>query len=114
MKRGDIYFANLDPTLGAEIRKKRPVLIVSNDANNKIAKTVTIAPITSNVKKVYPFEVLLETSESGLIKTSKARCHQIRTISKTRIDNQKAGCLDKKLMLKIDSAIKIHLDLGPY
>lgn len=85
MKRGDIYIANLDPTIGSEIRKKRPVVIVSNNANNKVASTVTIAPITSNTTKVFPFEVLLEMKHSGLSKLSKVQCHQVRTISKLRI-----------------------------
>ena len=82
MKRGDIYFANVDPARGADTKKTRPVLIISNDANNKMAATVTVIPITSNTKRVYPFEVLLKPNTSGLSKTSKAQCHQIRTISK--------------------------------
>lgn len=109
MKRGEIYFANLDPTVGAEIKKKRPVLIVSNNANNKMALTVTIVPITSNIKKVYPFEVLLETKDSGLSKPSKAQCHQVRTISKIRIQGRKVGLVNNQMMLQINSAIKLHL-----
>src|SRR5207244_1918353 len=85
MKRGEIYFADLDPTIGTETQKKRPVLIVSNNANNNAASTVTIVPITSNIKKIYPFEVFLEGNGTGLKKDSKAQCHQIRTISKLRI-----------------------------
>lgn len=111
MKRGEIYFADLDPTIGSEINKKRPVLIVSNNANNKMANTVTIVPITSNIKKIYPFEVLLEAQDSGLPKTSKAQCHQIRTISKIRIQGQKVGSANNKIMLQINSAIQIHLDI---
>jgi mRNA interferase MazF len=110
MKRGEIYFANLDPTVGSEIRKKRPVLIVSNNANNKTASTVTVVPITSNTNKVYPFEVLLETKDCGLLKRSKAQCHQIRTISKMRIQGNKAGVASKEIMLKIHAALKLHLD----
>ncbi|WP_203249632.1 MULTISPECIES: type II toxin-antitoxin system PemK/MazF family toxin [Cysteiniphilum] len=72
MKRGEIYFMNLDPTVGQEIRKTRPVVIVSNNANNKVSATITVIPITSNVTKVYPFEVFIATSESGLTKDSKA------------------------------------------
>ncbi len=64
MKRGDIYYANLDPSIGSETAKLRPVLIVSNDINNRMATTVTIVPITSNISKVYPFEVLLDTLDS--------------------------------------------------
>ena len=59
MKRGEIYYANLNPTVGSEAAKHRPVLIVSNNANNRAAGTVTILPITSSVSRVYPFEVLL-------------------------------------------------------
>lgn len=73
MKRGDIFYANLSPTIGSEIAKRRPVLIVSNDINNKAAATITILPITSNVTKVYPFEVFISKSESGLSKDSR-RC----------------------------------------
>ena len=65
MKRGEIYYANLSPTVGSEIDKRRPVLVVSNDANNRATNTVTILPITSNVTRVYPFEVLLNPEDSG-------------------------------------------------
>jgi mRNA interferase MazF len=110
MKRGEIFFANLAPTVDSEIRKKRPVLIVSNNANNKMASTVTIVPITSNTNKVYPFEVLLETNDSGLPKCSKAQCHQVRTISKIRISGKEVGLVSKEIMLKINAALKLHLD----
>lgn len=112
MKRGEIYFADLDPTVGDEIKKNRPVLIVSNNANNNGANTLTIIPLTSNVTKVYPFEVLIDPNESGLSKTSKAQCHQIRTISKNRITNKKPqGLVTNLILSKINSAIKLHLDL---
>jgi mRNA interferase MazF len=110
MKRGEIYFANLDPTVGSEIRKKRPVLVVSNNANNKAASTITIVPITSKTSKIYPFEVLLETKDCGLPKISKAQCHQIRTISKMRIVGKAAGLANKEIMLKINNALQLHLD----
>jgi len=51
MKRGEIYYANLSPTVGSEMDKRRPVLIVSNDINNRAATTVTILPITSNISR---------------------------------------------------------------
>jgi len=73
MKRGEIYYATLDPAMGSESPKRRPVLIVSNDVNNRAATTLTILPITSNVTKVYPFEVFLPPSESGLPKPSKVQ-----------------------------------------
>lgn len=113
MKRGEIYYADLDPTMGAETQKKRPVLIVSNNANNKAATTITIIPITSNITKLYPFEVLLEKSLTGLFKDSKAQCHQIRTISKLRIsDTKPLGMINEKIMYKIVAALKLHLDIG--
>ncbi len=111
MKRGDIYFANLDPTVGHEIKKKRPVIIVSNNANNKMSATVTVVPVTSNVKKIFPFEVLLEAKCTGLTKDSKAQCQQVRTISKLRIQKAKVGEVNQKSMLQIENALMLHLDL---
>ncbi len=111
MKRGEIYFADLSPTQGSEINKRRPVLIVSNDANNRAANTITVLPITSNTARVYPFEVLLPAKKSGLAKDSKALAQQIRTLSKERILSPRAGTLDAKLMQAVDSAIKLHLAL---
>jgi len=71
--RGEIYLVCLDPTIGSEINKTRPALIISNDINNQAAQTVTVIPITSSTKKVYPFETLLSSQESGLPKSSKAK-----------------------------------------
>lgn len=112
MKRGDIYFANLNPTVGSEIKKVRPVLIVSNNANNKRSSTITVIPLTSNAKKVYPFEVLLEKSDSSLAKQSKAQCQQIRTISKKRLGIKRVGKVDFQVMVKIEAALKLHLAIG--
>lgn len=113
MKRGEIYFANLDPTVGAETQKKRPVLIVSNNANNNVATTLTIVPLTSNIKKIYPFEVLLKQSLTGLTKDSKAQCHQIRTVSKLRITQvTPIGEVPNSVMIQINNSLKLHLDLN--
>lgn len=113
MKRGEIYYADLNLAIGDETKKIRPVLIISNNANNNVANTITIIPITSNVDNVYPFEVLLNIHESGLSKISKAQCHQIRTISKNRISNRKIqGVLSHLILSKINSALKLHLDLS--
>lgn len=112
MKRGEIYFAKLNPTVGAEIKKTRPVLIVSNNANNYASDIITVVPITSNTKKVFPFEVLLEIKNTGLVKLSKAQCHQIRTISKLRISGDIAGVIQDEAMIKVEYAIKLHLDLS--
>lgn len=111
MKRGEIYFADLNPTQDSEINKKRPVLIVSNNANNKMASTVTVIPITSNVNKTYPFEVLLDKN-TGLSKISKAQCQQIRTISKLRItDCLPISKINEETMKNVENSIKLHLSL---
>jgi len=111
MRRGEIYYADLSPTVGSEINKRRPVLIVSNDANNRAANTVTVLPITSNVSRVYPFEIPLSPKESGLPKPSKAQAQQIRTISKERLRGEALGRLSATLMRKAGDAICLHLDL---
>jgi len=110
MKRGNIYYANLSPTVGSEISKRRPVLIVSNDANNRAANTVTVLPITSNISRVYPFEVKLP-QDSGLPKSSKVQAQQIRTISKQRLEGECIGSLSEAIMALVDNAIKLHLQL---
>ena len=109
MKRGEIWFADLSPTRGSEIAKRRPVLIISKDANNRASSTITILPITSNVTKVYPFEVFLASAECGLPKNSKIQAQQIRTIAKERITGSLIGELDKDKSREVDAAIRLHL-----
>ena len=111
MKRGEIYYAALSPAVGSEISKRRPVLIVSNDANNRAADTVTVLPITSNVKRIYPFEVKLEPTDSSLPKPSKVQAQQIRTISKQRLGEECIGTLSSDIMQLVDTALKLHLNL---
>ena len=111
MKRGEIYYASLNPTVGSEINKRRPVLIVSNNANNRAANTLTVLPLTSNTERVFPFEVLLTAKQTGLKQNSKALAQQIRTLSKSRLSPDKAGEVSPALMQKIDAAIKLHLGL---
>jgi len=111
MRRGEIYYANLSPTIGTEISKRRPVLIVSNEANNRAANTVTVLPITSNVTRIYPFEISLSPKDSGLPKPSKAQAQQIRTISKERFQGGALGRLSSTVMRKAADAMRLHLDL---
>lgn len=111
MRRGEVYFADLSPTVGSEIAKRRPVVIVSNDANNRAAETVTVLPITSNVTRIYPFEVFLPISQSGLPKPSKAQAQQIRTIAKERIVGRTVGRVGGSLLRQVNDAIRLHLDL---
>jgi mRNA interferase MazF len=108
IKRGEIWLANLDPTIGSEIQKTRPVLIVSNNINNQHNNTVTILPITSSTRKVFLFEVFISKGTAHLPKDSKIKAEQIRTIDKQRII-LKIGLLPDNLLSLVDSAIKLHL-----
>ena len=111
IKRGDIFLACLDPVVGHEISKTRPVIVVSNDIGNKYAGTVTIIPITSkNLEKIYPFEVYLLGKITTLKKNSKAKADQIRTLDKARLIKS-IGSLNHDLIHDIDIAIKNHLKL---
>lgn len=112
MKRGDIWFANLNPTVGSETAKRRPVLVVSNDANNRASATITILPLTSNVTRVFPFEVALPRATAGLGKASKIQAQQIRTIARERITGKRVGVLDAAHMRKVEAAMRIHLALS--
>lgn len=111
IKRGGIYLAALDPVIGREISKTRPVVVVSNDTNNKLSGTVTVLPITSkNIRKIFPFEVFLPKGSGNLPKDSKAKADQIRTLDKTRLVKP-IGELSRKEIDEIDKAMKIHLGM---
>lgn len=105
-RRGDVYWANLDPTIGTEINKKRPCLIISSDEGNEVSSRVTVAAITSSVKTVYPFQVKIHMKN----KDGKVLLNQIRTIDKQRLDG-KITSLDKETMLQVDKALKVSLAL---
>lgn len=107
-KRGEIYLVCLDPSIGAEINKTRPALIISNDINNQVAQTITVIPITSNIAKVYPFETLLPSQGSGLSKNSKTKCNQIRTIDKKRLV-KRLGKISTEELKEIGKSLSIHL-----
>jgi len=105
-KKGDVFLVSLDPTIGTEINKTRPGLIVSNDVANKNSSRVIVAPITSNVTSVFPFHVYLDE----LKKPSKALLNQVRAVDKRRLLKFLAGISDQH-MEEVDSAIKIVFDL---
>lgn len=106
-KRGEVYWTNLEPTLGSEINKKRPCLIISNDDGNELTSRVTVAAITSSVKKVHPFQVKVCLNN----KDGKILLNQIRTIDKQRLEG-KIAFLDKETMHNVDKALKISLALS--
>jgi mRNA interferase MazF len=111
MKRGEIYYADLNPAVGSEAAKRRPVLIVSRNANNRAANTLTVIPITSKIERIRPFEVILFAADSGLPKDSKAQAQQIRTIAKERLSGDSVGEVNAELMLVVVAAMKLHLSI---
>ena len=111
IKRGFIYLAALDPVIGNEIAKTRPVTIISNDKNNEFSGTVTVLPLTSKkIRKIYPFEVYLAKGMGNLPKNSKVKADQIRTLDKSRLVKL-IGELGIKEIEAIEKALKIHLEL---
>ena len=112
IKQGDIFLVNLDPTIGTEMSKTRPGVIVSNNYANNASRRVSVVPITSsNIVKVYPFEVLLIANKTnGLNNDSKVACDQVRSIDKRRLI-KKLGNVNIKEIEKIKVALRFHFDL---
>jgi mRNA interferase MazF len=115
MRRGEIRVVNLDPARGAEANKRRPAVIVSNDGANSTATrlgrgVMTIVPITSNIRRVYPFQVLLPAADTGLQQDSKAQAEQVRSVAVERIGEQ-VGQVPAPIMLDLDEALRLHLAL---
>jgi mRNA interferase MazF len=101
-KRGEIYWTDLEPARGGETQKTRPCLIVSNDIGNEISKVVMVAPITSKISRVYPFEV--KTKVGG--KSAKIMLNQCRALDKSRL-LKPMGKVDEDTIRAVDEAIKI-------
>jgi len=103
IKRGEIYWVNLDDVEGYETKNIRPCLVVSNDIQNRIGKRIMIAPLTSNIKKQYPFEVVVRKLKS------KVMLDQVRVITISKL-GKRASWLIKEEIEKVDLAL--HISLG--
>ena len=115
MQRGEIRAVDLDPVRGAEANKRWPAVIVSNDGANATATrlgrgVITVVPVTSNVERVYPFQVLLPAALTGLERDSKAQAEQVRSVSVERI-GERLGAAPAGLMADLDEALQLHVAL---
>ena len=105
VKRGDVYYANLDPCIGSEQKGHRPVVVIQNDIGNMYSPATIAAMITSSQKKKLPTHVLVEDIESGLTKDSIVMLEQIRTIDKQRLCSMIGHVSDKTMALIEDAAL---------
>lgn len=115
MRRGDIHLVDFEPSRRSEVDKQRPAVIVSNDGSNTVVARlgrglVTVVPLTSNVARVYPFQVLLPSPRTGLDRDSKAQAEQVRSVSVERV-GARLGLIPYSLLDELDEALRIHLDL---
>jgi len=115
MQRGEVYLVDLDPTRGSEANKIRPAVIVSNNAANRAAERngrgiVTLVPVTSNVSRVFPFQVHIPAGEGGLTVESKAQAEQVRSVDYERL-RRRIGALKPDTLGLLDEALRTHLAL---
>ena len=107
MRRGEVWWVNFNPSIGGEIEKKRPAVIVSNDASNNSLNRVQVVPLSSKTEKVYASEVLVVFEG----KENKAMADQLTTVSKTRLSTR-AAVLSPTDMHKIEASIKLQLGIS--
>ncbi len=107
-RRGEIYWVALDPTLGTEIRKTRPAVVISNDSCNRYGSRVVVLPATSNVDSLFPGEARIE------VRGTPARVlgDQLRSIDKSRLKST-IGTLSRDELLDVEEAVRITLGLSP-
>ena len=106
MKRGEVWWVEFDPSVGSEVRKTRPAIIVSNDAANRNLARVVVVPLTSNTSRQYPGEATVQIGGQS----SKAMADQIMAADKARLKSQ-LGSLSKQDLVALEEAIILHLGL---
>ena len=111
-KRGDVYLVNFNPSIGSEIKKTRPAVILQNNISNTYSPTTIVAAITSHTKekKIYPTEVYIPAHEARLEKDSRILLNQVQTIDTKRLI-KKLGTVETQTLEKIDNALTISLGL---
>ena len=115
MRRGEVWWVNLNPVRAGEANKVRPCVVVSNDANNVMARrlgrgVVTVVPVTSNAERVFAFQVLVPAGAAGLPRDSKIQAEQIRAVSVDRL-TERIGTLTAELRRELDAALRVQLAL---
>ncbi|HEX5827596.1 MAG TPA: type II toxin-antitoxin system PemK/MazF family toxin [Candidatus Limnocylindrales bacterium] len=115
IRRGAIYSVDFEPVRGSEADTRRPAVVVSNDAANAAAErlgrgVITVVPVTSSRSRVYPFQVLLPASVTGLRVDSKAQAEQVRAVDVVRIGPQ-VGAVTGPFLEALEDALRLHLQL---
>lgn len=111
MLKGDVYLANLNPTVGSEQKGIRPVLVFQNNDLNRVTRTVVVIPFTTNLRRsLLPGCVLVPKGDGGLVEDSVAICYQIRVLDQARL-SQRLGSLSDESIIKIETALKLTLDI---